>query len=155
MLTRRQSGLAVVGSFVFLHEADVARALLESYGIECWLLDEIQVQQRWYLANALGGVKLAVAPAHAYRARELLGEDHSAALDEIPESELPAHPSEQCPQCGGGDTRVSERLRLPGPFGWLVSLGFLIVGFLVPRRRIEQSYSCSSCSHAWTTFETR
>lgn len=155
MLTGRQSGLAVVGSFVFLHEADVARSLLEAHGIECWLLDELQVQQRWHMAGALGGVKLAVAPENAYRARQILGEDHSEALADIPESRLPADPSERCPRCGSGDTRASSRLRSPGPLGWLTSLAFLLMGFLVPRRRIEKAYRCVACDHAWSVFESR
>ena len=33
MFSRHQSGLEVVGSFLYLHEADVAKALLESEGV--------------------------------------------------------------------------------------------------------------------------
>lgn len=144
MLPTRQSGLAVVLSCYYLHEADVARALLESEGIEAWILDEHQIRQRWHLAGALGGVKLAVAPQDAARARQLLAEDRSSALGEIEEQVLPPHEDELCPRCGAASA-THERQRLPGPVQWATSLFFLLLGLLVPRRRVEVRSRCGSC----------
>ena len=155
MLAERQSGLTIVGRFNYLHEADLAKALLASEGIASWLLDEHQIRQRWHLGAALGGVKLAVAPEHAWRARQILDEDHSEHLAAIPEQELPPHPEELCPRCGAEARIESSGQRLPGPFQWLVSLAFLVLGVLVPRRRFDTVRCCEGCGHRWSRAETR
>lgn len=79
MSTPDQPGLTVVRSFAYLHEADIAKTLLESYGIEALILNEHQIRQ---LAGATGRVRLAVAPENVYRARQVLEDDHSAALED-------------------------------------------------------------------------
>ena len=155
MLTQRQSGLSVLRSYLYLHEADIAKALLDSYGIESFILDEHQIRQRWHLGVALGGVKLAVAPEHAYRARQVLDEDRSDALEDIEEQKLPAHEDELCPRCGGGETRARETRTFPGIFQWAASLFFLFLGVLAPRRRIRVSRECTACAYAWSVDETR
>lgn len=155
MWRRSQSGLAVVGSFLYLHEADVARALLDSYGIETWVLDEHQIRQRWHLAGPLGGVKVAVAPEHASRARSLLEQDHSEALEDLEEQRLPAHPDELCPRCQ--QPAVAERVhpQAPGPLQWLTVLAFVPLGVLVPRRRVVVERRCGACTHVWSVRESR
>ncbi len=155
MLTQRQSGLSVLRSYLYLHEADIAKALLDSYGIESFILDEHQIRQRWHLGVALGGVKLAVAPEHAYRARQVLEEDRSDALEDIEEQQLPPHEDELCPRCGGDKTRAREARTFPGPLQWAASLFFLFLGVLAPRRRIRVSRECAACDYAWSVDETR
>jgi len=155
VLTQHQSGLSVVRSFLYLHEADIAKALLDSYGIEAFILDEHQIRQRWHLGVALGGVKLAVAPECAYRARQVLEDDHSEALEDIEEQALPAHEDELCPRCGGAQTRSREARTFPGPLQWLESLAFLFIGVLAPRRRVRVSRQCVACTHTWSMVETR
>ncbi len=155
MLTQRQSGLAVVRSFLYLHEADIAKALLDSYGIEAFILDEHQIRQRWHLAGALGGVKLAVAPEHAYRARQVLEDDYSEVLEDIEEAKLPPHRDELCPRCGAASVRSEEKRQLPGLLQWAASLFFLLLAVLAPRRRVRVSRQCPACAHAWSLDETR
>ena len=155
MLAERQSGLVIVGRFYYLHEADIARALLESFGIEAWLLDEHQIRQRWFLGGALGGIKLAVAPENGYRARCVLEEDRSGVLDSIDEQALPAHPDECCPRCDSPAASESTTQQLPGPFQWLVSIFFLAIGLLVPRRRFVVTRACGACGYEWSTTESR
>jgi len=144
-----------VGSYYYLHEADIARSLLDSYGIESWILDEHQIRQRWHLAGALGGVKVAVAPEKAYRARQILSEDYSDVLEDIPEAELPAHPDECCPRCGGIATRSVERRAWPTLIGWITSLFWLAFEVLAPRRRVDVQRICNACGHRWHRTETR
>lgn len=158
MLSQRQSGLAVVKSCFFLHEADVARALLDSYGIEAWILDEHQIRQQWHLAGALGGIKVAVAPECAYRARQVLAEDYSDVVEELADAEAEPAPAadgdERCPRCGGAATRVAEQ-SAPGAREIAASLLWVALGLLVPRRRFEVACRCAACGHAWSVTETR
>lgn len=55
--------------FSTVHEAEVARGLLEAAGIEATLLDTAITGMAWHLSPALGGVRLQVRP-----------EDREAAL---------------------------------------------------------------------------
>jgi hypothetical protein len=158
MLSRSQSGLSVVKSCFFLHEADLARALLDSYGIEAWILDEHQIRQQWHLAGALGGIKVAVAPEDAYRARQVLAEDYSDVVEELAESEAApgADPdADACPRCGGPARRCVQRSPLPGAREIASSLLWAAFGLLVPRRRFDVSHTCASCGHSWEQHETR
>jgi len=140
--------LEVVASYNFPHEADLARALLEANEIRAWVLDELQVQQRWYIARALGGVRVAVPRSEAQRAREILAKDHSAALAELPESRLPAAPEEICPRCGTAAGQETRRLIHPR----LLSLVLAFV-MTAPIRRTRVEYECPSCRHRWSEPE--
>lgn len=155
MLTNRQSGLTVVRSFLYLHEADIAKALLDSYGIEAFILDEHQVRQRWHLAGAVGGVKLAVADENAYRARQVLEDDYSDVLEDIDEASLPPHEDERCPRCGAASTRAEVKRELPTPREWATSLFFLLFDVLAPRRHVRVKRDCGDCGHVWELRETR
>jgi len=114
-LASRQAELEVVGTYRFPHEAQVARGVLEAFGIPAWVIDETQIRLRWYLGNALGGVKVAVRAADASTARELLSGDHSAALESIPETHLPPAPDEVCPRCGSASLEILTCLAISGP----------------------------------------
>jgi hypothetical protein len=155
MARNTQSGLAVVGRYSYLHEADLAKAFLESEGIRAWILDEHQIRHRWHLGAALGGVKLAVAPELRERARGLLSEDHSEDLADIPEQRLSPHIDEICQRCGATAEVEQTSQRLPGPIQWLVSLFFLLLGLLVPRRRFAVTRQCASCGNQWSQVERR
>jgi hypothetical protein len=154
MLSRSQSGLTVVKSCFFLHEADLARALLDSYGIEAWILNEHHIRQLWHMGGALGGFKVAVAPESAYRARQVLEEDYSDVVEE----ELPDEAAEgdaSCPRCGGA-ARGSAAQSTPGAREIAESLLWVVtLGLLVPRRRFDVSYRCDACQHTWAQHETR
>lgn len=158
MLSQHQSGLTVVKSCFFLHEADLARALLDSYGIEAWILDEHQIRQQWHLAGALGGIKVAVAPENAYRARQVLAEDYSDVVEELADDdtqrEAAVDGDERCPRCGGAATREAAQ-SAPGAREIATSLLWVALGLLVPRRRFEVACRCSDCGHAWSVTETR
>ena len=150
MTSERQSGLAIVGSYTYPYEADVARALLESHEISAWVLDEHQVRTRWHLSQALGGVKVAVHPDDDGRAREILDADHSQALQEIAEFDLPADPDEICQACGSsrvvssrGVSRISARTVLGGLLSY-------VFGLILPLRNIREKWKCLECDTEWT-----
>ena len=150
-----QSGLAVVGSYLYPHEADLARATLEANDVSAWVLDAHQVQMRWHLSAALGGVKVAVAPEDAERAAAILREDRSRDLDELPESLEPPHEDERCPRCGvAGEARdihtsgVSAKTLLGAGISYLF-------GILFPLREIAVAYACQSCGATWSKKRSR
>lgn len=155
MIPERQSGFAIVGNFWHAHEAHLAQMYLESQDVPAWVLDEHQVRMRWDLAAAIGGVKLAVRPEDAERARILLSQDHSADLDGIPEQELSPASDERCPRCGVGTAHEARASKLPAVGQWLLALFSLSLGFLVPGRRVSVRRSCPACLHTWSTLERR
>jgi hypothetical protein len=66
--------LQVVRSFWSLAEAELAKGLLDSVGIEAFLFDDNMVRLDWFNANALGGVKLRVDAANVEEANRILDE---------------------------------------------------------------------------------
>jgi hypothetical protein len=137
--------LEVVASYDFPYEADLARALLEAHDIPAWVVDALQVQQRWAIARAIGGVKVAVRRDDVERSRALLAEDHSAKLAALPESQLPAAPDETCPRCGSPASRSSRKRLWPG---WLSF--FLSFAVTAPIRRTRVDYECGRCRSRWS-----
>ena len=73
------SELVVVAAFTSVHEAQFARSLLESAGLEATLADEHVVSMDWFYSNAIGGVKVLVPRHQLEEARALLDSDAMAA----------------------------------------------------------------------------
>jgi hypothetical protein len=144
----REDDLKIVASYYFPYEADLARSLLEAYDIPVWVLDVLQIQQRWYLAEALGGVKVAVLPADESRARELLTQDHSSEVPADTEAVPPPAPEDLCPHCGAIATAArAEHLPLRlRDVPWVV--GGIVLA--VPFRRFRFTWACSVCDHRWS-----
>jgi hypothetical protein len=65
--------LVTIRSFWYLAEAELAKGLLESAGIQSVLFDENIVNMGWY-GNAVGGVKLQVSPEDVEAANEILNQ---------------------------------------------------------------------------------
>ncbi|HEX2936738.1 MAG TPA: DUF2007 domain-containing protein [Bacteroidales bacterium] len=64
----------VVISFIYPHEAHMAKGKLESEGIEVLIRDELTAQVNNFYSNAIGGVKLLVKEPDFDTARQLLVE---------------------------------------------------------------------------------
>jgi hypothetical protein len=64
--------LTTIRRFRDLPEAILAKGLLESAGIECYLADDNIVRLDWFLSNAIGNMRLQVKPADAETAIEIL-----------------------------------------------------------------------------------
>jgi len=64
--------LTTIRKFRDLPEAILAKGLLESAGIECYLADDNIVRMDWFLSNAIGNMRLQVKPADAEAAIEIL-----------------------------------------------------------------------------------
>lgn len=65
-------GLVTVAAFNTIHEAYLAKSLLEGAGITTFIADEYTIGVNWLWANAVGGVKVQVTEADAEEAEKLL-----------------------------------------------------------------------------------
>ena len=73
--------LVSIRRFRDLPEAQLAKGMLESAGIECFLTDDNMVRMDWFISNLLGGVKLAVNQEDAEAANAILDEPMPETLD--------------------------------------------------------------------------
>ncbi|MEZ4805596.1 MAG: DUF2007 domain-containing protein [Bacteroidia bacterium] len=80
--------LVTLKSFLYTHEAGVARALLDSHGISTYLLNEHTVQAMSLYSTALGGVHLQVSKEDAAKAFEILKENGMIEENHLQESKL-------------------------------------------------------------------
>jgi hypothetical protein len=58
--------------YMNLQEALLAKSVLDSAGIECFLADQNVIRLDWFLSNALGGIRLLVKQEDAGAAENLL-----------------------------------------------------------------------------------
>lgn len=78
--------LQTVRTFSNLSEAELAKGLLDSAGIESFLFDENM--GRIYWTNVIGGIRLRVDSGNAEEANRIVSEDASGE-DALEESEVP------------------------------------------------------------------
>lgn len=71
-----------IARYALTYEAHLARARLESEGIEALIADEHTMALQSLYADALGGARLQVRDEDADRAQAILDEDRSGLLDE-------------------------------------------------------------------------
>ena len=64
--------LTTIRKFRDLPDAILAKGLLESAGIECYLADDNIVRLDWFISNAIGNMRLQVKPTDAETAIEIL-----------------------------------------------------------------------------------
>jgi hypothetical protein len=74
---REDVKLVILRRFRDLPEALLAKGLLDSASIKCFLSDENTVRMDWLWSNALGGVRLWVREEDVRQAAELLDHDFS------------------------------------------------------------------------------
>lgn len=70
----------IIGRYRDLPEASIAKSILDSAGIEGFLIDDNLVRLDWFYSNLVGGIKLVVREEDAETATKLL--DQSVQLDE-------------------------------------------------------------------------
>jgi len=117
--------LVVAAAFTSVHEAHLARSVLEAAGIEAAIADEHLVSMTWTYSNAVGGVKVLVPPHRLEEARSVL---ESGAIIDLPppiaeDEEIDPRGGDTCRHCG---SREFES-RLPGKR--LAILSWLLIGF--------------------------
>ncbi|HHF2920456.1 DUF2007 domain-containing protein [Vibrio sp. VGrn 2] len=126
--------MIVVARFSFPHEAHIARASLDSVGIESYIADEHTVNTQWLYSNAIGGVRLMVAESDAEDAKQILSSDFSESL----ENELAVDEGKDvCPNCGSKELFAFTKGKRPA------FLVFILLGF--PLFFYKHGYKFKQC----------
>ena len=126
-----------VRAFRDLPEAQLAKTILESANIKCFLADENLVRMDWFLSNAIGGVRLWVNEENYEAARTLLDTEipQEFEVEGVGEYKQP-----RCPKCESVDISFQE-LNKP-----LTYLAFLI-NLAIPFKR--RRWKCNCCGLVW------
>jgi hypothetical protein len=138
-----QAALVVARTFTNVHDAQLAKSVLEAAAIDVALSNEHVVTMNWMYSNLVGGVKVLVPADQCDEAQSLL--DTTALLEE-PLLEEPPPPlrdhaldggADSCPRCGSEAFESTVPVKGLLVFSWL----FLGVPLGWPRRR----RSCRQC----------
>ncbi len=128
-----QQKLVTIETFRDLGEALLAKGRLEAAEIDSCLADENLVRMDWFLANAVGGIKLKVPEEQAEEAfRVLFTEKYK----------VPGEDQPKCPKCGSGNVNVVD----PEKGFRLAMLWF--IAFPMPRVE-EVHWKCAQCGARW------
>lgn len=132
--------LVTVRTFTYAHEAAIAKSLLQSEDIYCFLKDELTIQANPFYSNALGGVKLQVPACDACRAADIL--NASAQADCSEPKTITVHTEhgelDECPAC------LSEEISLVKKASKrFFGISLLLLGFPLPL--FSQVYHCYNC----------
>ncbi len=125
-----------------LPEASIAKSVLESAGIECFLADDNMVRLDWFYSNLVGGIKLFVREEDAEAATKLLDESTPEKFDVegVGEYDQP-----HCPRCGSMDISF-DGLNKPFTFG-----AMWITGLPIPVT--TTGWKCHACGNEWRQDE--
>jgi Putative prokaryotic signal transducing protein len=125
-----------------LSEALVARAVVESAGIFCFLKDENLVRLEWQISNFIGGIRLQVAARDVDAANDILSQP---IPNEIVIPDQPDFVQPRCPRCTSTDISWERQDRRAA----LASLYLLSL----PLPRGSESWRCNSCDLRWIDDE--
>jgi hypothetical protein len=130
--------LTTIRRYRDLSEALVARAVIESAGVFCFLKDENFARLLWQDSNFIGGIRLQVAADDVQAAETILSQP-------IPDSiSIPGQPGfmqPRCPQCTSTDITWERQ-------GRKAALASLYL-FSLPFPRGSESWHCNSCQLRW------
>jgi len=131
--------LVTVRRYRDVSEAIVARSVIESAGIFCFLRDENLIRLDWQVSNFIGGMSLQVGPEDVDAAEELLSQPIPESIEYKSQTEyLQPH----CPRCGSIDMTFEGANRSAA----LVST--MLMGLPLPLG--GESWRCHACGCRWS-----
>jgi hypothetical protein len=141
VIEKLPANLVTIRIFRDLPDALLAKTILDSADIECFLYDENIIRLDWLWSNLVGGIKLRVRTDDAGPALELLGVGvpEQFAVDGFGDYKQP-----RCPQCGSLDLSFGENGK---------RLGYLTVALGVPLPVKRGGWKCHSCGCSWHDSE--
>ena len=129
--------LVTLRQFRDIPAALLAKSVLDSEGIECFLADENTIRMDWLWSNLLGGVKLWVKEEDAGRASELLAQKSPEGFDVEGDE---THQQQRCPKCNSANILFEELSKN-------VSYASVALGVPFPVKHL--GWKCHSCGHQW------
>jgi hypothetical protein len=131
-----------------LPDALLAKSILDSADIECFLIDENIVRMNWLWSNLVGGVKLWIRPEDA-DAAELLDQDWlgSFVIGGVGEYKQP-----RCPNCQSFDISFRELIKRAA---YASILGMWFAGFIPLITLHRLGWKCHSCGHSWLESDAK
>ena len=136
--------LVTIRRYRDLSEAIVARAVIESAGIFCFLKDENLVRLDWQVSNFIGGIRLQVSANDVPSAEAILAQP---IPEEINIPDQPGFEQPRCPRCNSTDIAWERQ-------GRKAALASLYL-FALPLPRGSESWTCSNCGLKWVDNEDR
>ncbi len=131
-----ERGLVTVKTFREIHEAMLAKGMLDSTGIECFLVDDNTGRMLGFISNVIGGIRVQVNKVDAEAARALLEQPIPEGID------LAGGGEDQpwrCPKCYSTEITVRELDEPTSTGAWLS----------VPLPVHERVCKCESCGFQW------
>lgn len=114
-------------------DAQMALAHLEAHGITAAVYDA-ELANSWVYTNALGGVRLMVAPEDLEAARKILAQDEPVDATAVADEDVISDAAPYCPRCHGKDIETREDTgKIHRLFGFTKSL------------------RCRACGHEWSS----
>ncbi len=120
-----------------LPDAQLAKTILDTAAIPCFLADENTVRMDWFWSNAIGGIKLWVNEEDAEAAAALLDAEirKEFTVEGVGEYQQP-----RCPKCQSLDISFADLDKRTTYAGFFVSLP-------IPWKRSR--WKCNSCGNEW------
>ena len=133
--------LITIRTFTNVADALLAKTVLDSAEIECFLFDENVIRMDWFYSNLVGGVKLLVRAGDAAAATEVLNQKspEEFIVDGDADYKQP-----RCPKCGSLDISFGEAGK---------RLSYVTVALGVPLPVKRGGWRCHSCGHSWDDSE--
>jgi hypothetical protein len=111
--------------------------MLDSAGIESFLVDDNLIGLDWFYSNAVGGIKLLVRQEDADTANKLLDQNVPAKfnVEGMGEFEQP-----RCPRCQSSDVAFD---------GLDKHITYGLLFFSLPIPITNKGWKCHACGHTW------
>jgi len=124
--------LVTIATYTVATDAYIAKGLLESAGITCFIFDE---NMSFVYSNAVGGIKLKVPSSQRILASEILKQSGESVSEEV-QKEI-----HECPQCGSMQTEFKKSS---------VIISFVLsLLFGVHPSKVKKKLKCRMCGFKW------
>jgi hypothetical protein len=133
----RQRELVTIRRFRDLPEAMLAKGILDSAGIECFVVDDNIVRLNWFISTGIGGIKIQVNKSDAEAASELFAQPIPDGFDVDGAGN---YQQPRCPKCQSVDTTFQELYK---------PLAYTSAWLCVPLPIHRRAWRCKACGHEW------
>jgi len=139
--------LKTVATFTNPIEAHIVRGRLECEDIAAFVAHEHHIWAKWSLSQALGGVKVQVAPTNFERALAVISDINAGKfIESLKLSALDEHHT-ICHQCNSDQVFSLS-------WSWKLALISAFI-FMLPLPYTTKLVKCDACGHTWINSQER